>query len=215
MTKLTEDSENSFFEDVSYKYLPYWPLFVILIIVCLTSAWIYLRYTAPVYEVSATILINEEKKGADENKMAETLDFQSSNKIVENELEVIQSRTLMDEVVTDLYLYAPISEKGKVKAKSAYTSSPVVIEMKEPEKLQEFYEIYFTYNDKNKTVLINNKAYPLDQFIATPYGNLRFTPNKRFKNPPQDPLYFSLIAQKKVSNALLNNLTVAAASKFS
>ncbi len=61
-----ENSESSFFEDFSYKYLPFWPLLIFFLIVLLVSAWLYLRYTTPVYAISSTVLINDEKKGADE-----------------------------------------------------------------------------------------------------------------------------------------------------
>src|SRR5688500_12937514 len=93
-----ENSESSFFEDFSYKYLPFWPLFIFFIIVLGVGAWVYLRYSTPVYEISATLLINDENKGADENKIQESLNLLSSNKIVENEIEVIRSRKLMEEV---------------------------------------------------------------------------------------------------------------------
>src|SRR5687768_5410239 len=139
-----ENSESSFFEDFSYKYLPFWPLLIFFLIVFGVSAWVYLRYTTPVYGVSSTILINDEKKGADENKIEESLNLLSSNKIVENEIEVIRSRKLMEEVVKALHLYAPVYEEGKVKVNSAYLSSPVSIEVGEPEKLKPFFNIYFT-----------------------------------------------------------------------
>ncbi len=122
-----EEKQSSFFEDISYKFLPYWPLFLILMVVAFLGAWVYLRYTIPIYATNSTILINDEKKGADENKIEESLNLLSSNKVVENEVEVIQSRKLMEEVVVELKLYAPVYEKGKVLTKSAYTSSPFLI----------------------------------------------------------------------------------------
>lgn len=58
----TENPESSFFEEVSYKYMPYWPLFVFFLILSLAGAWAFLSYTNPVYAVSSTILINDQKK---------------------------------------------------------------------------------------------------------------------------------------------------------
>ncbi|MBA2561712.1 MAG: polysaccharide biosynthesis tyrosine autokinase [Chitinophagaceae bacterium] len=210
-----ENSESTFFEDFSYKYLPFWPLFIFFLIVLLVGAWVYLRYTTPVYATSSTLLINDEKKGADENKIEESLNLLSSNKIVENEIEVIKSRKLMEEVVKDLHLYAPVYEEGKVKLTSAYASSPVTIEVNQPEKLKYFDKIYFTYNYKNKTVVINKNAYPLDTMVATPYGNIKFTVNKYFWKPTEKPLYFALFQPKQIANAILGNLYVSATSKQS
>src|SRR5215216_3866861 len=107
MQKNTQhSSKTSLFEELSYKYVPYWPLFIFSAIIFCTCAWLYLRYTTPVYEITATMLIKDEKKGADENQMAETLNFLSAKKIVENELEVIHSATIMNAVVNQMHLYA-------------------------------------------------------------------------------------------------------------
>ncbi len=214
-TQKPENPESSFFEDFSYKYLPFWPLFIFFLIVLLVSAWLYLRYTIPVYAISSTVLINDEKKGTDENKIEESINLLSPNKIVENEIEVIKSRKLREEVVKDLHLYAPVYEEGKVILTSGYLSSPVSIEVSEPEKLKQFFKIYFTYNSKNKTVIIDKNAYPLDTMVATPYGNLKFTANKYYWTPTEKPLYFSLIQPKQVANMILSNLHVSAISKQS
>src|SRR5690349_13166954 len=113
-------------------YLPYWPLFLILIVVGLAGAWSYLKfYATPVYETYATIMVKDEKKGVDESGSLEALQIYPTKNIVENETEVIHSRKLMEKVVEQLQLYAPVFEaagnKGKINATSAYTSSPITI----------------------------------------------------------------------------------------
>ena len=55
-----------------------------------------------------------------------------SKKNVENEVEVLQSKTLMQQVVKDLHLYAPIYVQGRVLNQSAYIFSPIVIEARDP-----------------------------------------------------------------------------------
>src|SRR5687767_5672286 len=84
------------------KFLPYWPLFGILLLICLTGAWAYIRNSTPFYEASASILFKDEKKGSDDSKISESLNYLSSKKIVENEIEVLQSKSLMKEVVKNL-----------------------------------------------------------------------------------------------------------------
>src|SRR5690349_17333936 len=89
-----QQDEENLFQEVIRKYLPYWPLFAILLLVGCVSAYIYLRYAKPVYEANATILIKDEKKGTDESKILESLDLFGQKKIVENEIEIIRSRAL-------------------------------------------------------------------------------------------------------------------------
>lgn len=211
----TENSKSSFFEDVSYKFLPYWPLFIFFLATFLLIGWLYLQNTISIYEITSTILVNDEKKGADENKIEESINLLSSNTLVENEIEVIHSRALMERVVRQLNLYAPVFEDGVFKETSAYTTSPISLEVSEPEKLKGVSEVYFTYDPKNKTVKIDSNNYPLGQFVSTPYGNIKFTENKNFVLPAKEPLYFSLIPPKYIIQNYLNNLTVAPTTKQS
>src|SRR6202022_3983637 len=130
-----EDDESSLFSQLLFKYLPYWPLFLILLLVCSAGAYIYLHYAVPVYESAATILVKDEKKGVDDSNLMEQLNLFGSKKFVENEIEVIQSRTLMREVVKNLSLYAPVTLDGKIKSRPAYVTSPLRIQIRKPESL--------------------------------------------------------------------------------
>lgn len=214
----TENSETSFFEDISFKFLPYWPLFVFFIISFMVIAWLYLKNAKPIYEATSTMMINDQKKGADENKIEESINLLASNTLVENETEVIHSRALMQRVVKQLNLYAPFFEEGplgKYSTTSAYTTSPVSIEINDPDNLYDTSKVYFTYDSKNKTVNIANKSYPLNQVVSTPAGNLKFIENRRYSKPAQYPLYFSLIEPKYVADNYLGSLTVSATTKAS
>jgi tyrosine-protein kinase Etk/Wzc len=213
-----QNYESSFFEDISYKFLPYWPLFIFSIITFFVIGWLYVHNTTPIYEAISTILINDKKKGADENKIEESINLLSSNTLVENEIEVIHSRELMQGVVKQLYLYAPVYEAGllgKYTTTSAYTTSPISIEVPDPDNLHDTSQVYFTYDAKNKTVNIDSKHYPLGQFLSTPFGNIKFIENKRFKSSPERPLYFSLVKPKYIADNFINNMSVSATTKTS
>lgn len=212
-----ENQESSFLEEVSYKYMPYWPLFIFFVAIFIAGAWAYLSYTNPQYPVTATLLINDEKKGADETKIEESINLLTSNKVVDNEIEVLQSRRTMSDVVDSLHLYAPVFVEKKFSAPtSAYTFSPVAVEAANPDNiLKETDSIYFKFDSARQQVTVNSKAYPLNQFVSTPYGNLKFINNPRYIYPTDKPLYFSLIPPKKVTNSLLSNLVVTASTKTS
>src|SRR5687767_15968433 len=68
------------------QYLPYWPLFLLLLICCLGIGYLYLYMTKPVYEVTASILIKDEKKGADAERISDAINGYGLTKIVENEV---------------------------------------------------------------------------------------------------------------------------------
>ncbi|HUR12595.1 MAG TPA: polysaccharide biosynthesis tyrosine autokinase [Flavitalea sp.] len=209
-----QKAESNVIDNILFRYLPYWPLFVTLLIFGGACAWLYLNYATPLYQATATLMVNDEKKGVDDSKLLEALNIYTSKKIVENEIEVLRSRAIMNEVVNELNLYAPVMEDGDLKSVSAYTSSPIVIEVKDSDHLEEVENVYFTMKGK-KEVTIAGKSYPMNTWVETPYGLLQFKKNKRKSRSANSPLYFNLIEQKTIANDYLSNLQVSAASKLS
>ncbi|MFD2248003.1 GumC family protein [Pontibacter ruber] len=159
--------------------------------------------------------MKDERKGVDDSRMTESIDAFTSNKIVENEINVLKSYNLMNKVVTNLKLYAPIYDEGKYKTIPAYTSSPLQIELKNPESAQEYYNIYFTFSEVDNKVHIENKAYPLNEWVQTPYGEILFTRNKNKKESPQGALYFNIMQPRKATNSLLAQVFIETSSKLS
>jgi capsular exopolysaccharide synthesis family protein len=196
-----------------FKYSPYWPLFLLCLALTIAGCWFYLRYQIPVYESTATILIKDEKKGEDDSRIIESLNLLSTKKIIENEIEVLKSKQLMTEVVKKLSLYAPVFEQGKIKDLSAYASSPVSIQSFDPDSLIETNnKVFFIYDYSTKKVIIGKNQYPLNEWVNTQYGVLKFIPqNGKTKNP----LYFVLINPKKVTFSLESSLNIEEASKLS
>jgi capsular exopolysaccharide synthesis family protein len=213
-----EEKEDNMMHQFVSKYLPYWPLFVLASLLSLIPAYIYLRYKAPVYEADATLIIKDDKKGNEESKLVESLDQISSKKIVENEIEVIQSRKLMEDVVRTLGLYAPVYEKGDVHDVLAYNSSPVSIVAPFPDSLSSVDKIALNFANNNQQVILDNKyKYPLNEIVSTPFGKLKFLPNKYYTNRPVSAkrFYFSLSTPKAVAPRYLSGLKAEAASKLS
>lgn len=200
--------------DVLFKYLPYWPIFIVFLIVSLFAAWFYLRVTPKKYEITASILIKDDKKGSSEGETIRTLDQLSQKKIVENEIEIFRSRTLMYEVVNNLKLYASIFEDDKMIPKSAYSSSPIVIEAAKPDELLSVDKAEFQYNEKDSTVIMGSQKYTLNQFVKTKYGFLKFCRNSHQIQNPSKQLFFTLENAKKVTTDLLEGLTATASTKL-
>ena len=198
---------------LAFRYLPFWPLFVILAAAGIAAAWTWLKYSVPQYQATATIMVKDEKKGVDDAKLLDALNIYSSTKIVENEIEVLRSRPIMLEVVQELKLYAPVSENGDIKTVSAYRSSPVVIEAKDLHNITEAKDVPFRYS-KGK-VRLGGKEFALNQWVKTPYGELRFLQNPRKAKDAIDELTFSLHKPENITEKYLSKLQVSAASKLS
>ena len=199
-----------------FRYLPYWPLFVVMIILGVAFAYVYIRYKVPIYEANASILIKDERKGADESKIVEQMNLFGSKKIVENEIEMIRSRGLLKNVVKNLRLYAPVYEEGQVNVVPAFVKSPVELEVRSMDSIVEEKKIYFSYDKNKKTVHVEGKDYPLDQWQSSRWGTIRFLANPYYQSyHVQKPLFFTLVEPKKVIDYLDKQLTITPSSKQS
>ncbi|RYE57840.1 MAG: polysaccharide biosynthesis tyrosine autokinase [Sphingobacteriales bacterium] len=196
------------------QYFPYWPVFLLLMAVASIGTWLYLQYQLPVYESTATLLIKDEKKGIEESKMIESLNPLSSKKIIENEIEVINSRELMKQVMQELALYSTVYKAGKWIDTPLYSSSPVMIHLKDLSFITEAKRVDFKVNLNSSTIHLNSKDYPAEQWIATPFGELKFTINKK-AILSDSAFYFSITHPKKVVQDLLKRLEVSSAGKLS
>ena len=137
----TED-EKIDIQQLLFKYIIHWPWFVGAVLVCLIGAWIYLRMATPVYNISATVLIKDDKKGGNTGSMVglEELGLSgliSSSHNIDNELEVLRSKTLVKEVINLLNLYVSYTDEDGFPSKNMYKTSPVLVSLtpQEAEKL--------------------------------------------------------------------------------
>ncbi|HEY0059349.1 MAG TPA: polysaccharide biosynthesis tyrosine autokinase, partial [Flavisolibacter sp.] len=180
------------------------------------GAWLYIRFTTPLYESTARILIKDEKKGAEGAKTVEELNPLSTKKIIENETEVIRSRPLLDEVVKKLSLYAPVYEENRFKDRPAYTTSPVLIQVKNTEALKEVEKVPFSFDKATMLVLIGKKTYALNQWVNAGFGEMKFVPNPNHAAKESDAsFYFSLIAPGKLTASIQQRLGVETPAKQS
>lgn len=196
-----------------FRYFPYWPVFIIFLLLSIAGAWVYLRFKAPVYQASATILIKDEKKGMDDSKMLESLNLLYTKKIIENEIEILKSRSLMTEVVKQLHLYAAVSQDGLPVKEIANFKPPVNIEAKHPDSIKGSGKIFFKLDTKNGIVITERAKYPLGEWVNTPYGILRFVPASA--GTSDEKLYFFLANPEDIAGDLLGRLNVSPVSKLS
>ena len=126
--------ENIDVKELLFKYLIHWPWFVGAVVACLIAAWVYLHMSTPVYNISATVLIKDDKKGGSAGMLSglESLGFDgmvSSSQNIDNEIEVLRSKTIVKEVVEDLGLYISYADKDEFPSKNLYKTSPVQVSL--------------------------------------------------------------------------------------
>ena len=126
--------ENIDVKELLFKYLIHWPWFVGAVVACLIAAWVYLYMSTPVYNISATVLIKDDKKGGSAGMLSglESLGLDgmiSSSQNIDNEIEVLRSKTIVKEVVEDLGLYISYTDEDEFPSRNIYKTSPVQVSL--------------------------------------------------------------------------------------
>ena len=121
-------------QEILFRYLIHWPWFVASVLFCVVCAFGYLKIATPVYNVSATVLIKDEDKGGG-TTMASELGkmglggMMNTKSNVENEVEVLKSKSLALEVVELLNLYVSYWNEDSWMSKELYRTSPVLVSL--------------------------------------------------------------------------------------
>jgi capsular exopolysaccharide synthesis family protein len=116
-------------KEVFWKYLIRWQWITLGLVAALVSCHYYIKYTYPQYESAATVLIKDESKGKriDEISAFQDLGIISSKNNLENEIEILKSRSLMKRVIEELNLNISFFIERSPLDLELYRASPIEI----------------------------------------------------------------------------------------
>ena len=143
------------------KYLIHWKWFFLGTITAILLAFLYLRYSTPKYITSSTILIKKEQKGSLSGELAAFEDLgigRGSNKNIEDEIQIIKSRKLINDVVHKLNLNIKYMVEGRVKQSEVYHDRPITFISNDSTLLKKntLFTVHVLSNDKFK--LLDSKG---------------------------------------------------------
>ena len=103
------------------KYLSFWPWFLLTVMIMLSSAYFYLRYTETVYNTEAKIKILDAQESNGLSFDVKSI-FRRSNVVLENEIALLSSYRLMEDVVETLDLNVHYFQTGKINTREVFNS---------------------------------------------------------------------------------------------
>lgn len=209
-----EDEKPIDYKAILFEYLMYWPWFVACLLVCIAGAWCYLRYQAPVYNVNATVLIKQGDKNKPSGQNAsleamQDLGMLSMASNFDNEVEIIQSRTLLKEVVNALNLNITYTEKRSFGyPMQLYKNTPVQVWMSpdEADKLTSSLQLQlectpegkvqvntaFSHNGKEQT--LSKHFDQLPGVLVTPVGTITLSSKDSTSIQEAHTIYATIIS---------------------
>ncbi|MFN6943722.1 MAG: GumC family protein [Cytophagaceae bacterium] len=215
-----EDSDN-FLNDfdlakflvVTYKSIVW---IILLLVICITASFLFIRYTKPVYQSSATLKLDL-KTEAGVLGLEKFKEGQTQNKLsnISGEIELIKSNLIYDKLIDYIDLNISYYQYGNILYEERYKSSPFQVE----------YEIKNPgyYDTKFDVKILNEKEFIMSHIKNGVETSGKFYFNKliedssftfrvsltKFYNPELAPNYFFTINSKQhLFNLLTRNLEV-------
>ena len=186
-----ERPETNVMVQIVQRYFPFWPLFLVTVGIGLAISWVYLRSQTRIYVATAKVLLKDPQKGGGDSKVLDALNIFSEKKIVENEILVLRSSNLLQEVVASLDLYAPVFNKGRVRTEELYNgNSPVWFRAADKTNVNGGGKYYFTVNWPKKQVTINGQTIKFNDTVSI-YGSAYWVvPNPQYNQSVTGKNYF-------------------------
>lgn len=218
--------------EILFRYLVYWPWFVVCVIISLCAAYMYLRYSTPVYRASAKILIKEQDSYRSKSitPMSDVMDMATINltSLFDNELEILKSKSLIKSAVSDLGLYINHSQRRKLGYDlQFYKNSPIQVYMtpEDADKLSGKVEISMLYDGKELTahvsyidqngewVISENHFSELPSALSTGVGVITFTPADAYSSEKTVELFASISNPQSTAAVYRASMSVTPTSK--
>ena len=237
LESIQENEEKSSFDfAVIYTTLILnWKWFVLSLIICLGAAHIYLRYATPIYQAAAKLLIKEEQNGRRGNSIQSSanLGIISNSNGIDNEMEILKSRTLAQQAVYDLKLYTTYRHEGRIKDHLIYGEQEVNVDM-DYEHLKKLnapmnfkitregrnYHVvgsYFVPIDDNSynpgPVTVDKVITALPATLGTRVGMVKFTQNGNYMLRDGESLKATMIAPEIAAGKYVGSLSVSPSTK--
>ncbi|MFT3705705.1 MAG: polysaccharide biosynthesis tyrosine autokinase [Agriterribacter sp.] len=214
------------------KILNRWPWILLSVIMLTGLGLLYNRYAEPVYKAQASILIKDEKKGGAgllDNPLLKDLEIGDGGKLVDNEVEVLQSYDLMDATVRKEQLFIDIKSEGRFTNRSVFGKEfPLSVRVANPDtitepvkwklrKEQTTSKWQVIYDEDEKPLnLTMGKWYTINGLVFLFDVNPAFSAalqNKIDSTNSSHSYLFNLYSVNSTVKALLTSLNVVASSK--
>ncbi len=192
-------------------------LFLLTVVTCLLLAFLYNRYTIPVYNVKASVLISEESNVSETAELIYGSELLSSNKSLYNEIAILKSYPFIHRTVKSLGQRVTYFKEGRIEDGEIYTGLPFVVTVDSliHNALNEEVLWYVTVLDEQKFLLEADWNQELQVRKELPFGK-PFTVNGTqftltLNQPPEgtpERFYFVINNYGKVARRYKSQLAI-------
>ena len=206
-----------------FKYIVrYWYLYILFTMLAFTGAWLYLRYTIPKYETKAILMIKDENQntggGVSQESIIKDLGLLGGNKNIENEIQILKSRTMMEDVVRSLGIYAVFFAEGRVLNSELYEDCPVRLDSLDLNKTAYGKTCIIREKDSRSFLFEDGKiieTYAYSVPFTTTFGTLLMTKMDSLNFPENGSIILSISNPEEVAKGYAGRVSIKTVKEFS
>lgn len=168
-------------KDLFFKYVRFLPFFLLSVSIMLFAAYLYLRWSTDIYLVRGTIMIKSDNNQGRSDKLDE-LFMSNNNNNIQNEIEIIKSRSLMHRVVKALDLQKSYVAVGRFKSSYIYKPTPFQLDIFELKDSAVGFRSKITFINEREFRFDKEKGvFTFGQVFENSHGVFRLTSNYAVK----------------------------------
>lgn len=226
---MNESSESIEIKKIFGNYFQYWKYFLVSFFLFMCLAFLYIRYSTPIYQTTAKILIQDDEKSnsaISSLSLFKDLGILGSNSNLNNEIEIITSRIILQKVVQNLNLqtqYFSDNSTTGIKKLELYYQNPydlIIIDSIRTNKTlllntriidQNTIEVTCVIDDE---ALLTNQTVKFNQVLDLTIGKVAFHKTSNFSKAKDGDKYEIKYAPfENVLQNLASNVTVSSVNK--
>ena len=203
------------FQELIWSYIRKWPWFIAGLALSFYISFTYLKHTPKLYEASATILIKDRSgnKSPDEFSTFRDIGIFGADNTLENEIEIMKSRSLMSRVVNDLSLYYDCYIDKSPIDLPLYKATPIYINFTGTDSAGPSMSGEFLYKRVDDTFFEiirdkKNKKYKYGEEINIGFGKFSITQKKPFNEFSRSVIHVFIYPEYAVAAAYSGQLKI-------
>ncbi|MDR3697548.1 polysaccharide biosynthesis tyrosine autokinase [Mucilaginibacter sp.] len=200
--------------EILSKYTKHWKWFLFSIFFFMCYGYVYLKLQIPRYKLETDILIRDEKgnRSGDQKDLLQQLNLNSSAKVIDNEIEILKSNTLMEKVVSSLGLQTSYYVQNRFSKIFQYKTLPFNVELLNASRRA--YSKNWPINYLNdQQIEFNGKTVPLNYPVHTDAGLLIITSTKQ--KPQYHNIYVHFGSVEIMAESYIDRLQIEPVTKSS
>ncbi|MFC2450018.1 MAG: GumC family protein [Flavobacteriaceae bacterium] len=207
-------------------YLDRWLWFVVGAFLALLGGYLFIKLSTPIYRTETTILVKDAKNNKLPEGASGLFDLSGIGGMnvnsIENEIEILKSKKLIEQVVKDLGLTAEVYQEDAFTKKELYKdTSPVIInvigEKKDASDEQKKLDILLEI--KGSELILSSDKMPdvirttYNKTISLPNANIIIQKNPDYKGEKIDELLLKVYNTERIVNYYREILSIAPKDK--